>query len=147
VEHPRLWQRFYSSSVRGQYLTMKQSFNSSRFRRLAALIAADLLFFGMTDPANVPSFALIIGFLLFAITLYQFVKGLIRFGSWYGLTFTQRQQRLARITTGVVAGLVALQSMGQLGGRDVLVLVPLALVTYLYISYGQAATEAVTLKE
>jgi hypothetical protein len=126
---------------------MKSSINTSQHRRLAALFVADLLFFGLTDPANVPSFALIIGFLLFAATLYQFVRGLIKLGSWYGLEFTRRQQRLARIATGVMAGLVALQSMGQLGGRDILVLVPLALVAYLYTSYGQPAIEVAEPRE
>ena len=126
---------------------MKKFFQRSKLRYFIALLIVDAMFFGLTDPAEVPSFALIIGFLLFTITLYQLIKGLFVLGSWYGLRFNKQQKRFARIVTGVIAGLIALQSMGQLGQRDILVLIPLALVAYLYMSYGRSASEPVTASE
>ena len=126
---------------------MKHPFYSSQVSRFAALVVADALFFGLTDPANVPSFALIIGFLLFAATLYQLVKGIFKLGAWYGISYTKHQLRLARIVTGVLAGTIALQSMGQLVGRDILVLIPLLLVVYLYLSYGKPIAQPVRVEE
>lgn len=114
---------------------------------LATLIGADLLFFGLTNPANVPSFALIIGFVLFAITLYVAVQGLFRLGVWYGFAFSERQKRFARIVTGVVAGAVALQSMGLFTGRDLLVTLPFAFIIYMYLSYGKQARELIRAEE
>lgn len=126
---------------------MKSLVQNRHFWLIAAFIGADLLFFGLTNPANVPSFALILGFLLFAATLYQIVQGLFRLGVWYGIAFSERQKRFARITTGVVAGAVALQSMGQLSGRDMLVVVPFALLIYMYLSYGKQARELIRVEE
>ncbi len=57
---------------------------------------------------------------------------------WYGLLGGAHRKRQARVLTGLVGGLIALQSIGELGPRDVLVLLPLALIAYLYVSYGKA---------
>lgn len=114
---------------------------------LTSFIGADLLFFGLTNPANVPSFALIIGFLLFVATVYVAIQGLFQLGVWYGFAFSERQKRFARIFTGVIAGAVALQSMGQLSGRDLLVVIPFALLIYMYLSYGKQARELIRVEE
>lgn len=115
---------------------------TSHNTRLAALIAVDGLFFGLTNPADVPSFALIIAFLLLVATFYQLVKGLMRIGAWYGIN-SGHQLRLARIITGVTAIVIALGSMGQLGGRDFFVMVPFVVLTYMYTSYGRSQPERV----
>ena len=61
---------------------MKTLVHNRHFWLVASLIGADLLFFGLTNPANVPSFALIIGFLLFAATLYMLGQGFFKLGVW-----------------------------------------------------------------
>ncbi len=126
---------------------MKTLAHNRQFWLVASLIGADLLFFGLTNPANVPSFALIIGFLLFAATLYMLVQGFFKLGVWYGFAFSERQKRFARIVTGVIAGAVALQSMGQLSGRDLLVVVPFAVLIYMYLSYGKQARALIKVEE
>jgi len=126
---------------------MQKIRTSSHLQQLAALLVVDVLFFGFTDPAEIPSAGLIIGFLLFAVTLYQLVRGLFKIGAWYGFGFSKAQQRLARIMTAVIAAAVGLQSMGQLGGRDLLVLLPCALVAYMYVSYGSRPVAAVPIRE
>ena len=101
------------------------------------LLVADGLFFGLSNPATVPSFALAISFILFVLTLYQLLHGLMILGSWYGLSRSKRtRRRLAGTMAGLISGLVALQSIGELGSRDVLVLVPLAIGIYLYNTYA-----------
>lgn len=126
---------------------MKQTLRRSQFWHITGLLILDSLFFGLTDPAEVPSFALIVGFFLFAATLYQLIKGLFKLGSWYGLSFAAHQRRFAKILTGVIAGLVALQSIGQLSQRDILVLIPLAMLAYMYMTYGRAYQESESISE
>jgi hypothetical protein len=108
-----------------------------RFQLIVLLFAVDGIIFGLTDPQQVPSIMLAGGFLLLAITLYQLLLGLLQAANWYGLPGSKHRKRQARTLTGLVSGLIALQSIGELGSRDVLVLLPLAFVAYLYISYGK----------
>jgi len=105
--------------------------------RAGSLLAADALFFSLTNPLKVASWLLIAGFGLAAATLYYFLRSAVRVASWYGLPVSRRQQRRVAEVAGILIGLLALQSIGQLSPRDVLVLLPLLLVTYLYSSYGR----------
>ena len=107
-----------------------------RFQIPAILFIIDCLVFGTTDPHNVPSFALIIAFLLLATSVYYFWKSVIWATQWYGLKFS-RPARLTVVLSAVVSGLIALQSIGELTSRDILVLLPFVIVSYLYFSYGQ----------
>lgn len=109
-----------------------------RFLLVSGLLIIDALVFGLTDPQRVPSFMLAVGFLLLAVTFYHLLLGLLKAAGWYGLP-GGAHRRLARTLTGLVSGMIALQSIGELGRRDVLVLLPLALVAYLYVSYGKTA--------
>ncbi len=74
--------------------------------------------------------------MLLAATLYYLIHGLLNVAGLYGLA-VKRKQRLAASLTGLVSGLVALQSIGQLNGRDVLVLMPLVIIGYIYSFYGR----------
>lgn len=113
-----------------------------RFWRLAGLLTIDALLFGLTDPRQVPSLMLIVAFLLLVVTVYQLMLTLLLAADWYGLPGKAHRRRQARILTGVTGGLIALQSIGELGMRDILVVVPLALLAYLYISYGKGRVTA-----
>ncbi len=104
---------------------------------LLALIAADLSVFGATSPQNASSIVLFIGFLLLAATFYVLLLGALRLVAWYGISPGRYRKRFIRLTAGVFSGLVALQSIGELSSRDVLVLLPLALIAYIYLSYGR----------
>ncbi len=118
---------------------MSKIVSRSHFWSLTGLLAADTILFTATDPQEVPSIILIVGFLLLTATLYYFVRALLAVARWYGLLPSDsHRRRLARVITGLTAGLVALQSIGQLSIRDVLVLLPLTLLAYLYITYGRA---------
>lgn len=113
-----------------------------RFWLLFGLLCADGLLFSLSDPHKTPSFMLMIGFLLFIASLYYVLLGLLTISSWYGLSKTVHHKRLARMFTGLLGGLVALQSIGQLSTRDIFVLLPLAVLAYLYISYSQTSKHA-----
>lgn len=102
-------------------------------------VALDAAFFGLTDPDRVPSPLLILGFLLLVATVYAVLRGCFTVLSWYGVPMKRRGTRLARVVTGLAAGLIALQSVGQLAPRDVLVLLPLTVMAYLYATYGKTS--------
>ena len=92
------------------------------------------LFFALSDTSKVPSFALIVGFVLLVLAFYQALNGLLVIGSWYGLLSVKAtRRRLAGAISGVAGCVIALQSTGQLTKRDVLVLTPLAVGAYLYV--------------
>ncbi len=106
-------------------------------RQLILLLIADIALFSLTDAQTVPSFLLIIGFLLLAATTYHLIRGVLALFKIYGLR-VERKRRLATYGTGLIGGVIALQSMGQLNSRDILVLIPLAILGYLYSYYVQA---------
>ncbi len=98
------------------------------------LLGLDGLLFCTTDVSKVPSFIVIVGFGLLAATLYWIIRGLLRAGRLYGLTI-RRQRTVSFYLTGIVAGLLALQSIGGLTHRDIMVLLPLSLIGYGYGVY------------
>lgn len=104
---------------------------------LAALLAADLAVFGGTSPHSAPSIVLFAGFLLLSASFYVLLLGALRLVAWYGVSPGSRRKRFIRLSAGVFSGLVALQSIGELSSRDVLVALPLALIAYMYLSYGR----------
>ena len=114
----------------------------SRFWLLLGLIIADILFFGLTRPDKLPSFALIVGFLLLSATLYCLFRDLLVVASWYGIPLGKHRFRLAKVGAGLCSGLLALQSIGELGSRDVLVLLPFTLLAYVYFSYRSPNTRS-----
>lgn len=77
-----------------------------------------------------------IGFLMLSLTLYYVFLGLISLSKLYGVEIKRRRQLVIYMTT-VSASLLALQSVGQLSQRDIMVLFPLAMLAYLYNAYAK----------
>jgi hypothetical protein len=117
-------------------------FNKPHAKTVIGLLVVDLIFFSLTDPLKVPSVLLIVAFLLFTITLYLAVRQGLKQIAAYGFQLGPGIRRLSLIVTGVISGLLALQSIGQLSSRDIWVLMPLALLTYLYVSYGRSTPDS-----
>lgn len=112
------------------------------FWRISGLLVADLLLFGTTNPSNTLSFMLIVGFVLLSATIYYLLDGLLIFLKLYGLTIRSRK-RVLRTASMVICGILALQSMGQLSARDILILGPLTVVAYFYAAYYKGSAERV----
>ncbi len=107
-------------------------------KQLIVILVLDILVFGGSDAKTIPSFVLIMGYLLLLATIYHLFYGLLSAAQVYGVKF-KRQKPLALYLTGVVGILVALQSIGELSRRDVVVLLPLIAIGYLYSSYDSAS--------
>lgn len=106
----------------------------THFWRLSALFAADALVFGVTDPNETASFMLIVGFLLMSATAYYLFDGVLAFAGLYGFPARHRK-RVLRASALLASGLLALESIGQLSARDILILGPLTGLAYFYLAY------------
>ena len=116
-------------------------YKNSRLWTGIGLLVTDSLFFGLSDPSKVSAYALIAAVLLLAATVYWTIGGILAILQWYGLTVGRHRRRLSMSLTCLVAGLAALQSVSQLSLHDVMVLVPLSLLAYLYLSYNRIQQE------
>jgi membrane-bound ClpP family serine protease len=116
---------------------LAQFINHPKTIATAILLLGDSLFFSLTNPSSVPAALLIVGFGLLMTTLFMFVYGLIALLGFYGISFSKHQARFAVSATGLVAVICALQSVNELSIHDVMVLVPMALIAYVYVSYGR----------
>jgi hypothetical protein len=110
------------------------------FWRISGLLLADALVFGATNPNDTLSFMLIIGYILLCITLYYLFDGILSLSRLYGIPL-KHKKRFLRTAILVVSGVVALQSIGQLSSRDIMVLAPLTTLLYLYIAYSRASRQ------
>jgi hypothetical protein len=108
-----------------------------RFWQFACLLGADSLIFGTTNPDTARSFILIVGFLLFSVSVCYVLYGLLTLPGLYGLPI-QHKRRLLVTLTSLSASLAALQSIGQLNPRDILVLSALTLLLYMYASRAKS---------
>jgi hypothetical protein len=116
------------------------------FWRISGLLAADIAVFGLTDPQEAPSFMLIIGYVLLCVTIFYLVDAVLSVSRLYGVP-VRHKRRVLRSTVLLISGLVALQSIGQLSTRDVIVLMPLSALLYMYLSYARGARQRQTVRE
>lgn len=105
--------------------------------RLLALLLLDTLLFGSVNASEAATHIVILGFALLVLTVYYLFYNLILFVSLYGLK-VKRKHQLALYSTIVTGVLVALQSTGELGTRDVWVLLPLVILGYFYSTYARS---------
>ena len=95
----------------------------------------DIIFFMSTNAASVAPSVLIVGFVLLLISFYIFSYLILSLAGFYGLP-ARHKHRLAIYLSAVVGAVIALQSIGELTIKDVLVLVPLVTLGYLYGLYS-----------
>jgi hypothetical protein len=107
---------------------------SKRIWAITSLIVLDVLFFCFSNPNKVNSSLLIIGLTLLGVTIFALLDILFYALSRSGLNIKHRR-KLALFLAIVFYVLIALQSIGQLTARDVIVLVPLGLLFYIYLTY------------
>lgn len=110
--------------------------------QLLGLMFLDGVVFGSTNAGRVPSFMLIVGFILLMVTVYYLIRGLLVVARLYGVSVRHKYQ-LAGSLTALIGFLVALQSIGELNPRDVVVLLPLAVIGYAYSFYSAAGRGSV----
>lgn len=105
-----------------------------------ALLGLDIVFFNLTNPSTAPSGLLIVGFVLVALSLYVLLRLILAVASVYGVPMRERGRRPALFIGVGLAIVVALQSLGELSLRDVVVLLLLTVIAYVYTTYGRRTT-------
>lgn len=109
--------------------------------QLLGLLFMDGAVFGSMNAGRVPSFMLVVGFIILVVNFYYLIRGLLALARLYGLS-VKRKYQLAGSLTGLAGCLVALQSIGELNSRDVIVLMLLVFIAYAYSFYGTAGRHA-----
>jgi hypothetical protein len=104
------------------------------FWTLPAILIIDSIFFGSTDPARADSLYLIVGYLLMVASLICFLRLTSRVIGLYGVP-REYSKRMADIVAVLGAVTLALSSVGELTSRDIIVMVPLGVLFYIYASY------------
>lgn len=105
------------------------------FWQALGVLLIDIIFFTRTNAHKVAPIILIVGFILVVLTLYELLYMLLSVVRLYGLPIRYRH-RLSLYLCGVLSLMAALQSIGALTPKDVLVLLPLATLGYLYGMYA-----------
>jgi hypothetical protein len=117
---------------------MKQTFTHNRHLQIcAALIAADCFVFTLVDPQQASALWLITGYILMGLTLFGVASLLASCLKSYGLRTQAVGRRFLRYSAIIGVVLLGLQSIGQLTVKDVIALLPLAVIAYLYFGYGK----------
>jgi predicted membrane protein len=112
--------------------------HNRQFQYVLGLLVLDILLFTTTNAATAPSFVAIIGFGLLVVTVFYVIYALTGLTKYYGLPVPRRKP-LSIYLTAIIGLLVALQSIGELGPRDVMVILLLAGIGYVYSSYAKTA--------
>jgi hypothetical protein len=107
----------------------------SKLSGLILLLVADTVVLGGSDAKKVAAWMLIAGFGLVVATAYWLIYAALAFLRLYGLVI-RRKRRLAVALSGLLAVMLALQSVGGLNPKDVLLLLPLIVIGYNYVSYN-----------
>lgn len=107
---------------------------NKRFWEILIILVIDGFFFGLTNPNKINSVFLIAGFILLGLTLYLLVQIIMSYLIKLGFKFKNRRE-IAIFSSVLVVILLALQSIGQLSGRDVLIIIPAIILLFIYLTY------------
>jgi hypothetical protein len=105
-----------------------------QFWQIISLLVVDGIFFTNSNAGQVAPFILIVGFLLLVFTSYLLLFGAISIMRLYGLPI-RHKKRLSVYLTLILGSIIALQSIGELSSRDIIVLLPLVTLGYMYGLY------------
>lgn len=104
---------------------------------VAAILVSDVLLFLGTNASKVSVGVIILSFCLLLVNIWCVINAMLRFLSLYGLS-SKHRRKLTGYLTMFVGCTIALQSVGELNRRDVLVLAPLIVLAYAYSVYAKS---------
>lgn len=113
---------------------MSLHFPISKALYLAGLVIMNIICFGLLNPMEGPSVIFFVGFFVLALDCFVLIYLLIRLLQRLFSHPRQPAGRLSGIFTGIIMVLLALQSVGQLGIKDVVAVVLVCAIAYFYLS-------------
>ena len=102
------------------------------------LILSDIAVFSSVDPRKASAGWLIIGYVLIALTAFGICHMIADTLRGYGSTAYHVGSRLLKYVAIIIVGLIGLQSIGQLTTKDIVTMLPLAVLAYWYFGYGKS---------
>jgi hypothetical protein len=117
--------------------TIKKLLGLHKYWYLIGLLVVDGFFFGLTNPNSVSSQFLVIGYLFIILSIYALLRAFSQFIGIYSAAAQQTARRMARLLSILAAILLGMQSVGQLSPKDVMALIPLVAVAYIYLAYAR----------
>lgn len=109
-----------------------------RYLESLTIIILDIGFFTKTNANKAPAIVLMLGFVLVYLSIYMLVYVVLSFLKLYAVPI-KRKRRLTWYITSVISLFIALESIGELSAKDIIVVLPLAVLAYLYINYAASA--------
>jgi Ca2+/Na+ antiporter len=95
----------------------------------------DVLFFGLINPTTSNSYVVILGCILIILTIYALVLIITRLAAIFIPVSAAVQKRFALFVSLLLAFMLLMQSIGQLSARDLIAILPLLVVLYIYLTY------------
>lgn len=96
------------------------------------LLGVNILLFSWTSPLESPALVVIIGFIVASIDIFVAVRLLVRFICVLAPKMTTYKRRLTFSVTSFSVFALALASLGQLTSRDVIVVLIIWILGYMY---------------
>jgi hypothetical protein len=114
------------------------SFNplaSAKFRIIVLLMMLDILFFGLVNPTTSNSYVVILGCILIILSTYALVLIVTRLVAIFIPVSVATQKRFTLFVSLLLVFILLMQSIGQLSTRDLIAILPLLAVLYIYLTY------------
>ncbi len=109
------------------------------FRITAITTVVAAVFFAVTNPSQGNMTLIMLGSVIMAVTLYIWVALFVKVVVSQRFLETQGTPRLALLLTIPVIYVILMQSIGQLNIQDILAIVPLVGILYLYLLRSTAS--------
>src|ERR1017187_2554976 len=109
---------------------------SAKFRIIAPLLLIDVLFFSLINPTDSSSFIVISGCILVILTTYALVSAVTRLVAIFIPISVATQKRFTLFMSLLLVFMLLMQSIGQLSLRDLIAILPLLTVLYIYLTYN-----------
>lgn len=116
---------------------MKKILTNRHVQFCIGLVVADAVIFTSINPSSASAPWLIIGYILLGVTFLGFANLVASVLKGYGEGPYAIGKRFLRYSAATIIALIGLQSIGQLTAKDVVAVVPLAVLAYLYFGYGK----------
>jgi len=95
----------------------------------------DILFFGLVNPTTSNSYVVILGCILIILSTYALVLIVTRLVAIFIPVSVATQKRFTLFVSLLLVFILLMQSIGQLSTRDLIAILPLLAVLYIYLTY------------
>jgi hypothetical protein len=108
---------------------------SAKFRIIVLLLMINVLFFGLINPTTSNSYVVMLGCILIILNIYALVLIITRLVAIFIPVSAATQKRFTLFMSLLLVFMLLMQSIGQLSTRDLIAILPLLAVLYIYLTY------------